>query len=117
MQGKALYETATLIDPETALPNVSEPLKLAFTWRDGAANTLPLPYTAQGKFSSYDGSGFVYDLTNLTTQNLVNSFAYLQENTWLDRETRCLFISLVTYNANFNLCGYIEIWEHMAWIG
>ena len=82
---------------------MTDPLKLAFTWRDGLANMLPLPYKADGKFSTYDGSGFVYDLTNLTTGNLVDAFTYLQDNIWLDRQTRCLFLSLVTYNANYNL--------------
>ena len=40
-------------------------------------------YAFQGRFASYDGSGFVYDLTNLTTDNLVDAFNYLEENTWL----------------------------------
>jgi len=67
------------------------------------ANGLPPPYARRLKYASYDGSGFVYDLNNLTTTNLVDALAYLQDNTWLDRGTRALFMSMVVYNANYNL--------------
>ena len=100
--GMAYWPVDRMIDPETGAPNVSDPLKLAFTWRDDVANQLK-GVERPGKFARYDGSGYVYDLTNLTTDSLVEAFEYLQENTWLDRQTRAVFISLVTYNANFNL--------------
>ena len=100
--GKALYDTGSLVDQDTGLANVTDPLKLAFTWRTAVENDLP-GYAFAGRFASYDGSGYVYDLTNLTTSNLVNAFDYLEEQTWLDRSTRAFFISLVVYNANFNL--------------
>ena len=36
--------------------------------------------------------------------NLVNAFNYLEENTWLDRQTRAIYISVTVYNANLNTC-------------
>ena len=79
----------------------------AFRWRDAKANRLA--GTAQaGQFGAYDGSGFVLDVTNLTTSYLVESFEFLEENTWLDRQTRAVFISLIVYNANFNLYSVLQ---------
>lgn len=105
--GLSKYRQWELIDPETGETNVTDPLKLAFTWRDAKSNDLD-GYAFQGRFASYDGSGFVYDLTNLTTNNLVDAFNYLEENTWLDRQTRAFFISLMVYNANFNLYAVVN---------
>ena len=112
---KAYY--ASPIDPETdeVLDPIENPLKAAFTWRDAAANGLGKVGNKQGKMgSSYDGSGFVFDMTNLTTEYLVDSFAYLYDNTWLDRQTRCIFISMVVYNINFNLYAVVEFMLEMC---
>jgi hypothetical protein len=100
--GTAFYDRGLLIDPETGEQNVTDPLKLAFTWRDAIENDLGKQKT-RGRFSLYDGSGYVLDLTNLTTSKMEDAFNYLDENIWLDRQTRYLSISLVLYNANFNL--------------
>ena len=110
--GTAYWPLHELVDPsvedaDTTTSNVSDPLLKAFTWRTGAENSL-VGYAANGRYATYDGSGFVFDLTNLTTQSLVEAFEYLQENTWLDRQTRALFISLVVYNANFNLYAVLN---------
>ena len=100
--GRANYRQWEVPDPETGETNMTDALKLAFTWRPAAANSLS-GYSYQGRYAAYDGSGFVYDLVNLTTSNLVEAFNYLESNTWLDRSTRALYISLVMYNANLNL--------------
>ena len=106
--GMVEWDTPKLVDPETGDTNVSDPLLLAFTWRDEFANSLP-GYGFTGRSGSlYDGSGFVFDLTNLTTDGLVEAFEFLQENIWLDRQTRALFISLVVYNGNFNLYSVLN---------
>jgi len=105
--GLANYRQWEQIDPQTGQTNVTDPLKLAFTWRDAKSNLLE-GYAYGGRSASYDGSGFVYDLTNLTTSNLIEALNYLEENTWLDRQTRILFISLVVYNANYNLYGVVN---------
>ena len=68
------------------------------------------------QFSTYDGSGYVFDLVNLTTANLLESINKLRNpcnesapcGTWLDRQTRALFISAVVFNANFNLYAVVN---------
>ena len=99
---RAYWENEEVLDPDTGEVNITDPLKRAFTWRTAEENTLKGAQRA-GRYSTYDGSGFVYDLTNLTTTALSEAFGYLEENNWLDRQTRALFISLVVYNANYNL--------------
>ena len=106
--GKAYWPVDELVDPATGETNVSDPLLLAFTWRSDAENDLA-NYQTRSRFGGfYDGSGFVYDLTNLTTDSLVEAFEFLDENTWLDRQTRALFMTLIVYNANFNLYSVLN---------
>jgi len=111
--GTAFWPRANLIDPSTGLrytqgaANLTDPLLLAFSWQTGLENGLPT-YTRDMKYSTYDGSGFVFDLVNLTTDNLVTSFNFLREETWLDRQTRALFMSLVVFNANYNLYAVLN---------
>ena len=100
--GKAYYRQWEVVDPETGKSNITDPLKLAFTWRRARENDLADTYRFLGRFATYDGSGFVFDLDNLTTYNLVNAFNYFEENIWLDRETRAIYISVTVYNANLN---------------
>lgn len=79
----------------------------AFSWR--SANALDADGALYGGlYGTYDGSGYVFDLTNLTTSYLVDSFAFLKNNNWLDRKTRGLFVSMVVYNANFNLYAVVQ---------
>jgi len=78
----------------------------AFTWQSatalGGAGTIP------GQYGVYDSSGFVLDITNLTTVFLVEAFDSLKANNWLDRQTRGLFMSMVVYNANYNLYAVVQ---------
>ena len=85
----------------------------AFRWRDAKANRLA--GTAQaGQFGAYDGSGFVLDVTNLTTSYLVESFEFLEENTWLDRQTRGIFMSVMLFNANFNTYAVLQFFLELS---
>jgi len=59
----------------------------------------------------------VWDLTNLTTQELADGLQFLQDNTWLDRQTRALFVSLVVYNANFNLYAVLNFQLELSLAG
>jgi len=83
----------------------TNPLERSFTWQDAAALGLADAADVEGQFGIYDGSGFVMDVTNLTTSYLTETFTYLKDNDWLDRQTRGVFISMVVYNHNFNLCS------------
>lgn len=79
----------------------------AFSWQSAAAlQAEGAQYT--GLFGLYDGSGFVFDINNFTTSYLVDSFAFLKEHNWLDRQTRGLFMSMVMYNANYNLYAVMQ---------
>jgi len=81
----------------------------AFTWssaRDNRAEGVLVP----GLYGFYDGSGFTLDITNLTTAYLVDSFNFLLDNGWLDRQTRGIFVSMVLYNANFNLHAVVSFY-------
>ena len=85
----------------------------AFRWRDAKANRLE--GTAQaGQFGTYDGSGFVLDVTNLTTSYIVESFEFLEENTWLDRQTRGIFMSVMLFNANFNTYAVLQFFLELS---
>ena len=88
----------------------------AFRWRDAKANRLE--GTAQaGQFGAYDGSGFVLDVTNLTTSYIVESFEFLEENTWLDRQTRGIFMSVMLFNANFNTYAVLQFFLELSQAG
>ena len=57
-----------------------------------------------GQFSFYDGGGFVADLgyDNLTGFSIVTN---LQNNGWLDRQTRVVLAEFSTYNPSVNILG------------
>ena len=84
-----------------------DPLLRAFTWQDEKANDLE-GFERRLKYATYDGSGFVYDLVDVTGENLAEALDYLESEAWLDRQTRAVFVSLVVYNANLNLYAAIN---------
>ena len=57
-----------------------------------------------GKFAFYDGGGFVADLgyDNYTGFSIVTN---LQNNGWLDRQTRVVLAEFSTYNPSVNILG------------
>ena len=105
--GRARWPMGSLFDVEANMTyeeagtNVTDPLLLAFTWRDEKANELE-GFNRRLKYSTYDGSGFVFELNNVTTENFLDALQYLEDNSWLDRQTRAIFLTIVVYNANFN---------------
>ena len=111
--GRGYWDRSLLLDTEAnttyreAGTNLTDPLQLAFTWQSAKANDLD-GFERQLKYAKYDGSGFVVDLNNLTSAKLDEALDYLEENTWLDRQTRAIFVSTSVYNANFNLVAVIN---------
>ena len=75
----------------------------AFRWRTPKENDLPEEYIFPGQFGFYDGGGFVLDLVNMTTVSLVESLDFLKAEGWLDRSTRSISMTVLVYNANYNL--------------
>ena len=89
--------------PGNATDDTSDINVNAFRWRSPAENDLPEAYIYIGQFGRYDGGGFVLDIVNLTTVSLVESLDFLKEEGWLDRGTRSISMSVLVYNANYNL--------------
>ncbi len=58
--------------------------------------------------STYGGGGFVQDLT-LNYSGAQAQFNDLNENLWLDRGTRVVFLDFTVYNANINLFCQIKL--------
>lgn len=65
-----------------------------------------LPYT--GTHGTYGAAGYYIDLG--PKQSLVLRYVnVLQENNWIDRQTRAVFADLVSYNANTRLFSQIKV--------
>ena len=97
LMSKESYSVANATD-DTSDVNVN-----AFRWRSPLENDLPPDYLFPGQFGFYDGGGFVLDVVNLTTVSLVESLDFLKEEGWLDRSTRSISLTVLVYNANYNL--------------
>ena len=97
LMSKESYSVANATD-DTSDVNVN-----AFRWRSPLENDLPPDYLFPGQFGFYDGGGFVLDIVNLTTVSLVESLDFLKEEGWLDRSTRSISMTVLVYNANYNL--------------
>lgn len=54
-----------------------------------------------GLLSHYDGGGYVQNLGSYRAEAEA-VLSYLQENLWIDRGTRAVFIDFTVYNANVN---------------
>lgn len=55
-----------------------------------------------GLLATYSGAGYYQDLAK-TKEESAAILADLNDNLWLDRGTRALFIDFTAYNANINL--------------
>ncbi|KAL7636836.1 UNVERIFIED_CONTAM: hypothetical protein RMT77_012594 [Armadillidium vulgare] len=62
-----------------------------------------------GKKSWYSGGGYVIHLKERTDE-VLNKFYFLQNNRWIDRMTRAVFIEFSVYNTQVNLFGIATIW-------
>ena len=56
----------------------------------------------QGKFTTYDGSGYLYEMRG-TLNYLQGNLTLLKKMNWLDRQTRAIFAEFSVYNPNINL--------------
>jgi hypothetical protein len=71
----------------------------AFQYKD--ANTLQ-GSPIQGKFATYDGSGYLYEIRG-KLDYIQGNLSLLQQMQWIDRQTRAVFIEFSSYNPNINL--------------
>ena len=51
----------------------------------------------QGKFSSYDGSGYLYEMRGQLSF-IQGNLTLLKEMNWIDRQTRAIFAEFSVYN-------------------
>lgn len=61
-----------------------------------------------GKVAQYGGGGFVVYL-NRTSSQYAALAQSLQDNLWIDRATRAVFLDFTLYNANVNLFSIIKL--------
>lgn len=55
-----------------------------------------------GEIGLYDGGGYVFEL-NKGTEYLMNRTKLLEDQAWIDRYTRAIFIEFTVYNPGTNL--------------
>ena len=80
-------------------PNGYLPIYNAFQFKD--AVTLQ-GSSVQGKFGSYEGNGYVYELRGKLSY-LQGNLTLLKQMDWIDRQTRAVFVEFSAYNVNINL--------------
>ena len=56
----------------------------------------------QGKYDTYDGSGYVYEMRGQLSY-VQGNLSLLREMNWIDKQTRAVFVEFSTYNPNINL--------------
>jgi hypothetical protein len=81
-------------------PNGFESLYEAFRFKDG--QSLDNSFSHDGKFNSYDGSGYVYEMRGKLSY-IQGNLTLLKEMNWIDRQTRAIVIEFSAYNPNINL--------------
>lgn len=77
----------------------TEQIYNAFQYQD--ATTLEgYPYT--GEYNTYPGDGYVYELRG-SLSYIQGNISQLQQMSWVDRQTRAVFVEFATYNPNINM--------------
>ena len=61
-----------------------------------------------GLYNNYWGGGYVYEMRGKMSY-LQGNFSLLQNNSWIDRQTRAVFIEFSVYNPNINMFAVAEI--------
>ena len=61
------------------------------------------------RWRRYDGGGYVHDIGSFDLETEISRLAYLKNNSWIDRQTRAVFIDFSTYNPNVNLFDVIQL--------
>jgi len=80
-------------------PNGYQSIYKAFQYQ--SAQTLQ-GSSIQGKFSTYEGSGYLYEMRGQLSY-IQGNLTLLKEMNWIDRQTRAIFVEFSVYNPNINL--------------
>lgn len=74
-------------------------------------------YIYSTEYNTYSGGGYVYHLRG-TLQNITASLNELENTSWIDRNTRAVFLTFSLYNPNVNLFVYCSLlMEYIPSIG
>ena len=65
-------------------------------------------YPVVGEYNTYWGGGYVYEMRGQKSY-LVGNLTILQNNSWIDRQTRAIIIEFAVFNPNINLISSAEI--------
>jgi hypothetical protein len=84
--------------------NISAPLT-SLTCFNYTKSSVYSSYPYSGVYATYVGGGYTYELSGNATQ-IQSDFQVMQQNNWIDRQTRAVFLEYPLYNANINLFSY-----------
>jgi polycystin 1L2 len=62
-------------------------------------------YPMSGVYTSYLGGGYVYKMSGNALE-LASNFTFLEQQNWIDRHTRAVFVEFNTYNPNIKMFSY-----------
>ncbi len=62
-------------------------------------------FPLSGVYTEYLGGGYVYKMGG-DSNDLISNFTFLEENNWIDRRTRAVFIEFGLFNPNINMFVY-----------
>lgn len=83
----------------------NEETDYAFLYKTDS-DTEALPYT--GKFATYGGGGYHLDIG--PKQSIAQTYVQIMKsNTWIDENTRAVFVETMLYNANSKLFSHVKI--------
>ena len=69
-------------------------------------------FPLEGDIAVYKGDGFSAELI-VDRENAVDVVRELENNLWIDRQTRAIFLEYILYNGNSNLFAFITMWAEV----
>jgi hypothetical protein len=69
-----------------------------------------------GLYNTYLAGGYVYTMSG-NAQDIASNLTLLQENNWIDRQTRAVIVEFDVYNPNINMFAYCYIMIEFLPIG
>ncbi|XP_033639226.1 uncharacterized protein LOC117299811 [Asterias rubens] len=85
------------------------------SWVHSSRETLKR-YQKWGKFGSYEGDGYNVDLNN-SRQEAASQLRFLENHSWIDDQTRAIFVEFTLYNAPTNLYTSVALLAEMPGTG
>lgn len=92
----------------TCLQSANSDVNSAFHFTD--SNKIN-SYPYSGIYSTYIGGGYVFEMKNIADKQdvLLENLDKLKEMSWIDRQTRAVFLEFTLFNPNINLFSHCLI--------